>query len=301
MDDLLPLLLARNDGVVNARELAGAGLDGHGIRAAVRRHELVRVRSGAFVGGDAWSAADVVGRHVLTTRAMARRLDGYAVSHVSAVAVWELPVVAADLGPVHMCPVGSGQSRSAGGLRVHPAVGVDDVVNRHGVAVVRVEVAVLQTAEGSFRAGLVAADAALRSGLPRERLDAEASRRAYGRGAARVLRLASPLSESPGESWTRLVLDGLGIEADQQVEIRDGDRFVARVDFLVRSERLVIEFDGAVKYDGQGGRAALVREKHREDDLRSLGYRVVRLTWADLADPARVMALLRRLRSTPLR
>ncbi len=139
MDDLLPLLLARNDGVVNARELAGAGLDGHGIRAAVRRHELVRVRSGAFVGGDAWSAADVVGRHVLTTRAMARRLDRYAVSHVSA-----------DLGPVHMCPVGSGQSRSAGPLRVHPAVGVDDVVHRHGVAVVRVEVAVLQTAEGSF-------------------------------------------------------------------------------------------------------------------------------------------------------
>ncbi len=56
-----------------------------------------------------------------------------------------------------------------------------------------------------------------------------------------------------------------------------------------------------MKHDGQGGRAALVREKHREDDLRSLGYRVVRLTWADLADPARVMALLRRLRSPPLR
>ena len=110
-----------------------------------------------------------------------------------------------------------------------------------------------------------------------------------------VLSLASALSESPGESWTRLVLAGLGVEAEQQAEIRGPDgRFVARVDFLVRGERLVIEFDGAMKYDGLEGRRALVSEKRREDELRSLGYRVVRLTWADLADPGRVLALLRR-------
>ena len=34
-------------------------------------------------------------------------------------------------------------------------------------------------------------------------------------------------------------------------------------------------------------------EKQREDLLRSLGYEVVRLTWADLARPKRVEALIR--------
>ncbi len=119
--------------------------------------------------------------------------------------------------------------------------------------------------------------------------------------AFRVARLASGLSESPGESWTRLVLAGLGLQAEQQVEIRDGrGRFVARVDFLLPEQRMIIEFDGAVKYDGAQGREALVREKRREDALRALGYRIVRLTWADLADPQQVVAALglRPLRAT---
>lgn len=86
----------------------------------------------------------------------------------------------------------------------------------------------------------------------------------------------------------------LGIQQpEQQVDIhgRTG-AFIARVDFLFRAARVVVEFDGAVKYAGADGRDALVREKRREDALRALGYRVVRLTWADLRRPERVRALL---------
>ena len=54
-----------------------------------------------------------------------------------------------------------------------------------------------------------------------------------------------------------------------------------------------MEFDGLVKYADAGGRTALAAEKHREDRLRSMGYQVVRLTWADLARPQRVEALIR--------
>ena len=90
-----------------------------------------------------------------------------------------------------------------------------------------------------------------------------------------------------------MVLDGLGVEAEQQVVIRDHDgRFVARVDFLLPALRVVVEFDGAVKYEGADGRNALIREKRREDALRALGYRVVRLTWSDLRRPERVLAAL---------
>lgn len=47
-----------------------------------------------------------------------------------------------------------------------------------------------------------------------------------------------------------------------------------------------------MKYAGADGRGALVSEKRREDALRALGYRVVRLTWSDLRRPERVRALL---------
>ena len=143
-------------------------------------------------------------------------------------------------------------------------------------------------------AGLIAADAAVRTGLStREQLMAEAQTRGLGYSAHLVAELASGLSESPGESWTRLILAGLGVEARQQVAVHDHDgRFVARVDFLLPELGVVVEFDGAVKYEGADGREALVREKRREDALRALGYRVVRLTWADLHHPERVVAAL---------
>ena len=66
----------------------------------------------------------------------------------------------------------------------------------------------------------------------------------------------------------------------------------ARVDFLL-GQKVIVEFDGLMKYADAAGREALAAEKQREDLLRSLGYEVVRLTWADLARPKRVEALIR--------
>lgn len=106
--------------------------------------------------------------------------------------------------------------------------------------------------------------------------------------------LADGRCESPGESRTRVILHGLGIrDVEPQVVIREGDgRVVARVDFLLGRSPVVIEFDGKIKYDGVNGKQALVDEKVREDRLRALGYEIVRLTWADLARPARVKVMV---------
>lgn len=69
-----------------------------------------------------------------------------------------------------------------------------------------------------------------------------------------------------------------------QVELRDASgHLVARVDLVV--DDVVLEFDGAVKYEGADGREELVREKAREDAIRALGYRVIRVTWRDLFRP----------------
>jgi hypothetical protein len=111
---------------------------------------------------------------------------------------------------------------------------------------------------------------------------------------SRAVEMADGSSESPGESWARLVFAGLALPVPElQVEIRDGGgRLVGRVDLLFRRQGLIVEFDGRVKYEGADGRDALFREKRREDALRARGYQVLRLTWSDLHDPARVRSLV---------
>ena len=79
-----------------------------------------------------------------------------------------------------------------------------------------------------------------------------------------------------------------------QVEIRDPTgKVVARVDLLIRDTKVIIEFDGKLKYASGSGQV-LWDEKVREDALRALGYVIVRLTWADIENPRRAMAKIYR-------
>ena len=64
--------------------------------------------------------------------------------------------------------------------------------------------------------------------------------------------------------------------------VHDGDRLVAIVDLKLARWDVLVEFDGTGKYTGH---EALLAEKDREDRLRTLGYEVVRIRWADLARP----------------
>lgn len=109
--------------------------------------------------------------------------------------------------------------------------------------------------------------------------------------AGAMLTYVNPLHESPGESLTNFFAASHEIELVPQVRIFDeGGRLVARVDFLVKGTKVVVEFDGRVKYDD---RDALWKEKQREDQLRALGYVVVRLTWSDVMKPSRLAAKIK--------
>lgn len=55
----------------------------------------------------------------------------------------------------------------------------------------------------------------------------------------------------------------------------------------------MVEFDGAVKYEGLDGKRALAEEKRREERLRDAGFRIVRVTWDELARPALLLARVR--------
>jgi hypothetical protein len=109
-------------------------------------------------------------------------------------------------------------------------------------------------------------------------------------GAARAVRaaaLADGRAESPLETRGRLRIVGAGLPSPElQVEIRAGGRRVAVVDGWFEEAAVAVEFDGRVKYTdpwrGRSPERVLWDEKRREDELRALDIRVVRIADADL-------------------
>lgn len=141
---------------------------------------------------------------------------------------------------------------------------------------------------------LGAADAAARSGrLDVDALNAMLSRidgRAGARQARRAVSLVDARRESVGESRTAWHCTVWGFKLEPQFRIALGNS-TAFADFRIKGTRVLLEFDGLAKYDDLG---ALAREKLREDELRRLGWTVIRITWADLYRPDE---LFRRIQS----
>ena len=138
------------------------------------------------------------------------------------------------------------------------------------------------------------ADAVLRRGWPEELLAGRAAARPNVRASRRlrdVLKLASPLSESAGESITHLAMHDLGLPAPvQQQAFRDQAGLIGRVDFWFPDHGVVVEFDGLVKYrdashrSGRSAEEVVIDEKLREDRLRAVPdvRHVVRPVWRDV-------------------
>jgi len=297
------------DGVFCAADAAAHGLDSHALRRLLRSGECVRLTRGWYAVASAVPPTPE-GRHAATATALARANAGRAVvSHHSALVLHGLPTYAVRLDTVHLTslplPSGARVANASGrrrGLVVHrplpslaaspsPEADAKPSVTR----TVPVAWAVVQTGlvHGPEPA-LVAADAALARGLvSADQLARAVDALAGHPGLATVraaLHAADGRHESPGETRTAYLLRALGFELEPQVElVAEGRRY--RADFRIRGTRVVVEFDGAVKYaDPQ----ALFQEKQREDALRRAGWVVVRLVWSDLADPAEVRRRVRR-------
>lgn len=132
-------------------------------------------------------------------------------------------------------------------------------------------------------AGLVAADAVLRSGQTRKslaRLTEEMSAYPGIQTARWVVEHGDGRAESPLESLGRMAFLAGGRDAPlSNVWIRAGARMY-RVDHFLPSEGVVIEADGAVKYRNRPDADLIIdAEKDRERDLRALGLEVVRYTY----------------------
>lgn len=303
------------DGVFSTADAARVGLDSNALRRLVRLGRCLRLTRGWFAVGDG-AVIEAERLHVLTARALGRQYAGRAaVSHHSRLLLAGLPTYAADLATVHLTSVvdplrvqedtGAAYRRNATvrrpGVVVHePLPGLRLASTARGpgtqrVSALPVAVSLLQAGLlGGPEAFLVPADAAVRRGSTTQAELSELSCLFRGHTGIGPVRAALPCvdarHESPGETRTAHLLRSLGFTFEPQVELSVEGRLL-RPDFRIRGSRVLVEFDGAVKYGGDG--RTLFAEKQREDALRRAGWVVVRVVWADLARPQVVLARIR--------
>lgn len=288
MNSRLRVMTGLQNGVFSAVDAARVGVGADELLVMARRRQVVRVRRGAYVLAERYAAAEPSERALLRAMAVLRtRGVGDRLSHHSALAF--LGVAAFDVAQdvVAIETRGTARRRVHAGLALHPWSG-GDTWSRGPFRSVSPAVACVQVARvDGFTAGLCAMDSALHRGLC-ARADLEQWADTLGgprrRTVIRAIEATDPAAESVGETRTRMILSDGGVPFRSQVRIEDARGFIGRVDFLV-DDRVVIEFDGMVKYGGEDGQARLGGEKIREDRLRRAGYEVERVIWSELEQP----------------
>lgn len=289
-------------------------LEPSALRRRVADGSLVRVRRGAYsprsdLGAVASERRTRVALATIAAVARQHRSPLW-FTHQSAALLWQLPVVG-PLDGVHVLQgytAGTGRDRDV--HRHTHAVEPRDLTVVAGLPATGLERTVLDCASTMAPGAVLAlADEALRRGADRERFAHLVAAAAGRRGVAvarRVLAVADPRSESPGESMTRWILTERGLAPDGlQVSVRTRLGWF-RPDLSWSGAKVCLEFDGLVKYSGAFGSTAVdavVAEKRRQDALEESGWLVLRVTWADLARPDeladRVARALARRAGTP--
>ncbi len=300
--------LAAEYGVFLRREAEQLGYHDVVIARLVREGVWIRVRRGAYVYSDDWEPLDERGRYLLKCRAVLRQGRTPAVlSHVSAVIAHGSPMWGLDLADVHITRLDGRTGRRERGVNQHQGkLPADQIFTIDGAPVTCAARSLLElTMVAPVEPSLCVADDFLHRRLAAESdwISLYRSMRHWPNSLTTelVLRLARPESESVGETRVRYACWREGLPAPHlQVPIVDGrGRVVARVDMAWPEYGVFLEFDGLVKYTtllrpGDVASDVVVREKRREDLIRELtGWICIRVTWADLADPARLAARIR--------
>ena len=220
-------------------------------------------------------------------------------SHHSAAAIHGLDQLVRQPPEVVAVTRAPGGSRTARpGVRLHiAALPSGHVTVSSGVRVTSVARTVVDLARtSSFRAGVVAADSALRGKqVSKDELRAvvaDCVRWPGIRQASLVVEFSDGRSESALESISRVAFRDHRIPAPElQVQVGGDNGVVGRADFLWRRYRTIGEADGALKYANTGRAISQLR---RDAALRAAGFEVVHFTWPEIVrTPGQVAASIR--------
>lgn len=255
----------RDHRILSVGQLTRAGVTPVDTRQALAAGELTRLKRGWYTPRTMEWPTD---RHALVVQAELKDHPGTVPSHQSGAILLGYPVHRPDLKRVHLMRVDDGPARSRPTVVIHRRV--DDA------AVLLPALVIAQTALTCPVSGLMAIDHALRTGsVTLADVESWCSRLKDHVGRAHlvpVLALADGRRESPLESHSALTFHHWGWRLHPQFEV-PGTQY--RADARLGASRVLVECDGTGKYDEQGSE---MREKLREDEIRSLGWEVVRIT-----------------------
>jgi hypothetical protein len=294
MHPLLGAAADRQLGLFTAADARRAGYEHPEIQHLCSSGTWRRVRRGVYVTAEKLAAIEEKGqRHQVECLGVLLELSRptAAISHESAARLWEFPVRRQLRGDVRLTD--PALSRRGRGYRITQAPLRDgEVTTRGPFRLTAPGRTLLDCArQWDLDDAVVALDAALLAGTvtSRQLMEGVAALRGWPRAAraARAVGLADGRAESPLETRGRLRIVGAGLPLpDLQREIHAAGRLVAVVDAWFDDAAVAVEFDGRVKYTDpwreRSPERVLWEEKRREDELRALDIRVVRIADADL-------------------
>lgn len=290
----------------------------HRMRKAYRSGKLLKVGHGRYVSEQRWEGLRWGNRLVTTVLGMVDEASAGVITGAGALALHGAWVL---LRGACVGVAGGGQNFAGQRMfrRLRCEIAPEDVTIIAGRRVARLAKAVLDECKmrsrkppytrhdrerlqswrlDALRAAAIAIEGALRHGATREELARTAARypRQHGlRLFRRALEVCHGRCETPGEVLTKVALLDAGLQFHEQAEIFapgtdiEPPTFIARVDFLIPSAQLIVEFDGRLKYSRS--RVAptnaeqsqiITDEIYRERALREVGYDVIRVSWDDV-------------------
>ena len=283
----LPLVFTR----AQARAL---GVSDARLGRLVACGSLVRIRQGVYARAVTSTPRE---RYVEASTAALRQYDnGHVLSHLSAAALWGLPMPLHPPETVHLTKtVGHLRSRRLAGLELHHADSSEtDIVEIAGVPLTTAARTVADCLRWFWpRVSVPIADAALNRGLTSiDEIVVQLSMQCHWPGRTRS-ELALTLVDGRRESWLESYAFVRFAEweiplPEPQVNILDEHgRFVARVDGGWLEDGTVLELDGKSKYalprDGVvDPQVTWLLEKQRYDRVGNLGLERVRFGLDDL-------------------
>jgi very-short-patch-repair endonuclease len=290
VNPLLAKLVDSGGGLLHRRDTAGM-VSAHVVEHAVASGRLARPLPRTLVRPELLHDADV-----LLRAAVAYARGHVAVSHLSALRIWGLPVPSG--GWLHLMTDDRRHLRGAVGVRVHRREDFTpeppEVVVRQGLPVTRLESAVIDSwplLDGDAKRAPAIAAVSGRMTTP-DRLRQVADRFPRIAGRRHLMSLLDRLAagcRSGLELWgyDQVFAGPQFVRLKWQVPVRLGSRSVY-LDALDEESGVNLELDGAASHATPADRE---RDLRRDAALTALGFTVVRFSSARLrAEPARVRA-----------